>query len=186
MTGDPLFKVKCAIDGDLFSGPCNAKGEPLNIVTPMIDSSVWDARDALQKSEGIEPRVLEISIRCALICAAWDGKPVLRASDLEPAWELARYQTRVRALLRPNEGRNFEAIAAIKILNWLKANRDGEKWFPQNTVTRATHVKEYGPSIVQRAISGLVFCGDIEEAQVKPKSGGPTKRLIRLPVESEP
>ncbi|MGB9513279.1 MAG: hypothetical protein WBU20_16470, partial [Candidatus Acidiferrum sp.] len=83
---DPIFEIR-----DSF-GP-NGSGTP-KLVTPMIHSSVWDAKDKIQ-DEGINPGILEIAIRCALICAAWDHKDMLVGSSLDPFWELARYQERV-------------------------------------------------------------------------------------------
>jgi hypothetical protein len=183
MSGPPLFEIKNVLGKDLFTEPGTGKETDLKIVAPEIHSEVWDARDELRKSEGIEPRILEICIRVALICAAWDRKTVLRAVDLGPAWELARYQQRVRGLLQPNPGKNFEGIVAIKILNFLKEHSDGEKWIPWRTVCRSTHIFDYGPSTTDRAVNSMVFAGDLESAEVQGRKGGPRKRLVRLAVE---
>jgi hypothetical protein len=115
-----------------------------------------------------------------LICAAWDAKPVLRASDLEPAWELARYQQRVRRILQPNPGRNFEAMAAYKITAYLQQHADCGKWTPWRDVCRATHVAEFGPSVAERAMNSLCFNGEIEKTSIKPPKGGKEKVLVRL------
>ena len=150
------------------------------IIAPRIDRSVWEARDAIVKNEEIEPRVLELCLRVATVCAAWDGKPLLLDSDLGPAWELARYQKRVRDFLKPNEGRNFEAMAAFKILNYLKRNKTEDKFLNLRDVKRATHVMEFGPNVVDRVIRSLCLGGDIELQSIPPESGGKTKFLIRL------
>jgi hypothetical protein len=155
----------------------------VDVRAPKIDPSVWDARDEIQKSDKIESRVLELAIRVAMVCAAWDGKPMLRASDLGPAWELARYQQRVRQILQPNTGRNFEAMAAFKILDYLKRYADGEKYIPWRDVLRGTKVAEFGPSVAERAVSTMIFAGEIDEATVRPEKGGRAKRLVRLAVQ---
>jgi hypothetical protein len=147
---------------------------------PGIHRDVWAARDEIHQQEKIEPRLLELCIRTALICAAWDRKSELRAADLGPAWELARYQQRVRTVLQPNPGRNFEAMAAYKILTYTQQHADGEKWLPWRDVYRATKVMEFGPSVAERAMNALVFAGEIDRAEVKPPNGGKTKILLRL------
>jgi hypothetical protein len=177
MIGEPLFKTKRG--SGILDDVIDEHGELLTITTPAIHSDVWEARDAIQASEGIESRVLEICIRCALICAAWDRKVVLRAVDLGPCWELARYQTRVRALLQPNPGRNFDAIVAYKIKNFLKDQADGDKWITWRDVYRSTHIMEYGPTTCERAVSAMVFAGEIERITV----GRQKKAVLRLAVE---
>ena len=178
MEGKPLFDVRAA-QTTLGIVPQGPNAGPV-VLTPTIDSSVWDARDAIHKAEGIEPRVLEIALRTALICAAWDGRTELRASDLEPAWELARYQQSVRLILKPNPGKNFEAVAAHKVLSFLKSHSDGEKWVAMRDILRATHVTDYGPSTVDRAMASMVFSGTLEKVETKSKTGGRPKQFYKL------
>jgi hypothetical protein len=147
---------------------------------PGIHSDVWAARDAMYQEEKIEPRLLELCIRTAIICAAWDERTELRATDLEPAWELARYQHRVRELLRPNPGLNFEARAAHKIQDYLRRHADGEKWLVWRDVCRATHLMDFGPSVAERARDCLSFSGEIEKMSIRPEKGGREKILVRL------
>jgi len=84
---------------------------------------------------------------------------------------------------RPNPGRNFEAMAAHKILTYLKQHADGEKWIAWRDVYRGTHVAEFGPSVAERAMSSLFFAREIDRTAVKPPKGGPEKTLIRLARE---
>jgi hypothetical protein len=149
-----------------FGGETDTAVEIPKRNTPNIHPEVWTARDEIHRREKIEPRLLELCIRTAMICAAWDEKDVLRASDLEPAWELARYQQRVRQILQPNPGRNFEAMAAHKIMAYLKEHRSGERWLAWRDVLRATHVMDLGPSVASRALDALAFAGEIEQASV--------------------
>jgi len=152
------------------------------VIAPEIDASVWDARDKIRSEEKIDPRVLEIAIRVALICAAWDEKPLLRASDLAPHWELARYQQRVREVLAPNPGRNFDAQAAFKILGYLKRHADGSKYISWRDILRGTHVSElFGPSVADRVIKSMVFNEEVDKMAIKPEKGGKEKLLYRLP-----
>jgi hypothetical protein len=182
MEGAPLFRLKARDDGTYV--PVNDEGDRVLIInTPEIDSSVWDARDAIQDSEGLEPRVLEIAIRCACICGAWDRKEILRASDMTPHWELARYMQRVRAVLRPNPGRSPEAVVADKIMSFLKRQADHAKWVSWRECYRVTRIIEYGPSIAERALNAMVYAGDIEKTDVKVKGGGRGRLVVRLAPE---
>jgi hypothetical protein len=178
MEGEPIFKLGSVPAGTLFD-PLTMQLAPL-MTAPRVDPSVWDARDEMRKNERIEGRILEMCIRTALICAAWDEQPVLRASDLGPAWELARYQQRVRAILRPNSGKNFEGIAGFKILDYLKEHSDGDKWLQLRDVYRATHIMDFGPSVAERAVNGLFFAREIDRMSIRPPKGGREKVLIRL------
>lgn len=183
MQGPPLFEL-CGKGETLFGGGTTVIEGP-KVSAPEIDKSVWEARDAIRKAEGIDSRILELAIRVAMVCAAWDKRDVLRASDLEPAWELARYQHRVRGMLQPNPGRNFEAMAAHKIMAYLKQHADGEKWLAWRDVLRATHVMEFGLSVANRALDALVFAGEIEEASIpRPDGKGRKKWVVRLSKES--
>ncbi|MFZ0979436.1 MAG: hypothetical protein WAN23_08540, partial [Candidatus Acidiferrales bacterium] len=158
---------------DLFNG------DPVpSYHIPFVRSDVWEARDEIRRAENIDNRILEIAIRSALVCAAIDGQRELTSADLAPAWELARYEQRVRALFKPNPGRNFEGVVAHKILGYLK--REPEKWFEWRTVKRATHVDDYGPSVCERALNALVFSSQIGIGKIPPPKGGKAKTMIRL------
>ena len=146
------------------------------------DRAIWEARDQIARSEKINPRLLEISLRCAAICAAIDGRDKLRAADLAPAWELARYQSRARLLLQPNGGKNFEAKIALKILAYLNRHANGERWMVLRQVLRDTHAYDVGPSVVERAVNAMRFGGAIEE-DYRIVGKGQKQRLIRVAGE---
>lgn len=183
MEGSPVVEVKRTSAQLPFGGERDFATQLPKLDTPAIHPDVWTARDQIHEEEKIEPRLLELCLRTALICAAWDGKSELRAADLEPAWELARYQQRVRVVLQPNPGRNFEAMAAHKIMAYLQRHADGEKWLEWRAVCRGTHIAEFGPSVADRAMNSLVFIGEIERVAMRPPKGGREKVLIRQAME---
>src|SRR5216684_3546493 len=135
-----------------------------------VNQDVWDARDDLKTKEKLTPRVLELALRCAAICAAIDGRE-LRAADLGPAWEMARYQNRVRMLLRPNAGKNLEGQVASKLLDYLDAHSLDEKFHKLRDVLTAAHAYDFGPALCERVINSLAFAGEIEKSEIKNARG---------------
>jgi DnaB helicase-like protein len=148
-----------------------------------VNREVWEARDEMAKREKLNPRLLELALRSAAICAAFDGRHELRARDLGPAWELARYQNRVRLLLRPNPGKNFEAQIAARIVNYLNRHASDGGWLVLREVLRATRASDYGPSVAERAMQAMTFSGSIEQSS-QAVGKGQKRRLVRLPVET--
>jgi hypothetical protein len=148
-----------------------------------VNHDVWEARDEMVKREKLNPRLLEIALRVAAVCAAFDGRNELRACDLGPAWELARYQARVRLLLKPNAGKNFEAQVAAKILNYLNRYAPDGGWLVLRKVLHATNANNYGPSVVNRALDAMAFSGSIERSE-QPAPKGQKRRLVRIVVEA--
>lgn len=144
-----------------------------------VDREIWAARDDLVAKEKLSPRLLEIALRAAGICAAFDGRESLLAKNLEPAWELARYQDRVRMLLQPNAGRNFEAKIALKILAYLNRHAPDGQWLVLRQVLRDTRAYDYAPSVAERAIDAMKFGVAIEERQTT-VGKGQKQRQIRL------
>jgi hypothetical protein len=129
-----------------------------------VHPEVWNERDQwLKDSPDITGRVAELSLRVASICAAWDGKNVLMVSDLKPAKQFALYQARLRKLLRPNPGENFEARAAHKFLAYLERHSPDGQWVSRRQMFKDTRAYELGPSVCHKALSIMAFNGDIEE-----------------------
>jgi hypothetical protein len=126
-----------------------------------IHPDVW-AQKAEWRAEDpeLEPRVAELALRVAVVCASFDGRKQLTARDLGPAREMARYQTRIRRMLKPNPGENFEGKIAYKILDYL--SRYGGKFVSKREMLRATHAYRYGPSVAERALSVLHANGDVD------------------------
>jgi Bifunctional DNA primase/polymerase, N-terminal/Primase C terminal 1 (PriCT-1) len=129
-----------------------------------VHPEVWEARDSWVKIlPGVTGRIAEIALRAAAICAAFDGKKILMASDLAPARAFAEYQARIRTLLRPNPGENFEARAAFKFLAYLQRHAPEGQWVSKRQMLKDTRAYELGPSVCDRALGILVYNGDLEE-----------------------
>lgn len=96
---------------------------------------------------------------------------VLRPDRLAPHIEFALYQTRIRTILKPNPGENFEGQVAHKFLDYL-GHHPG--FITRRELFRATHAYDKGPSIADRALNILVVNGDV----VQTKSGRQT--FLRL------
>ncbi len=144
-----------------------------------VDREVWEARDHIAKTEKLNPRLLEIALRTAAICAAVDGRTRLQAADLDPAWELARYQSRVRMLLQPNPGKNFEARFALKLLAYLNRHAPDGQWVSCRKALKDVRAYDVGPSVVERAMNAMRFGGVIELME-SIGGKGQKQRLIRL------
>lgn len=138
---------------------CSYEPEP-TYITP----EVWQEKSLWRKE--ISSRVTEIAIRAAAICAAFDGRAALKATDLGPALEFARYQDRIRKILKPNEGENFEAKAALKILSRL--DRYEGHFVSKRQLLDEIGAYRFGPSIVKRTIEVLESNGDIEVTKQRP------------------
>ena len=140
-----------------------------------VHPEVWEARTNWVKTiPGITGRIAEISLRIAGICAAFDGKTILRESDLGPALAFAQNQARIRTLLRPNSGETFEGRIAFKFLAWLERYGPEGQWLSKRKMFKDCRAYDIGPTTSDRALSVLVFNGDIEEHRAGRKS------LVRL------
>lgn len=139
--------------------------EDFDPVPVSIDEDVWVEKTAwsLEDPE-LEPRIAEIAIRVAAVCASFDGRKRLCANDLGPARIFADYQKRIRRLLKPNAGENFEGRVDIKILDYLD-NLAG-KFVSMRTMLRNIHAYRYGPSVADRALGVLHTNGEIEITKV--------------------
>ena len=96
---------------------------------------------------------------------------------LRPARELARYETAIRKVLKPNPGENFEARLAHKFLNYLA--RHGGKYVSRRDMFRDTRAYDLGPSIAEKALSVLEANGDVVTTKVG------RQMLVRLVTDLE-
>jgi hypothetical protein len=157
-----------------FEGP----SEITRQVAVRIHPQVWEAKSAWESNDPqSNSRVFEIAVRTATICSSFDGKTLLNVDDLKPHFELAKYQHRIRAILKPNPGENFEGQLAHKFLNYLTRLKGG--YASCRDMYRQTHAYDKGPSTADRALDILIANGDVEETKVG------KKRLVRIALESE-
>jgi hypothetical protein len=175
--GNPAYVPPPVVDGK----------KRIELVAPAVTESVRMAMDAMAERESLNTRVLEIALRTALISAAFDRVEKLDAENmfqnyLEPAWELARYQERVRKLLQPNEGKTYDGQITHKLLSYLQAHASDHRWIVLRDMLRATHVNNFGSPAVERVIRSLEFSEDIEVAKQKApgQKSGPGRQLVRL------
>jgi len=142
-----------------------------------IDPSIWKLKRDWEREYDFNPRISEIAIRCATICASFNGQPLLLPEHTDPHLELLRYQTRIREILRPNPGENFEARLAHKFLSYLA--RQNGRFVTRRELLRNTHAYDLGPSTADRALAVLIANGDVETVTT-----GRIK-LLRLASENE-
>ena len=127
-----------------------------------VSPEVWAEKQAWK----LEPRVVEIALRVAAICASFDGRTLLRVEDLKPARALAEYEQRIRKTLKPNEGESLEAKIALKILSYLE-RADGN-FVAKRKLLHDTGAYRYGPSLAKRALDVMAGNGDIEMTTKRP------------------
>lgn len=154
-----------AFEFDYF--PFEVLPQRFEMETVFISPEVWALKSAWQKeNKNLSPRVVEIALRVATVCAACDGRTLLKAEDLAPAKELAEYGQRIRKMLKPNEGENLEAKAAIKILGYLDRYEGG--FVTKRKMLHDVGAVRFGPSIVKRALEVMNANGDIEVTSGRP------------------
>lgn len=108
-----------------------------NRTAVMLEPSVWEETKAWSteaKQKGIDlGRTIENALRAAIICASFDGKQILDASDLGPAKALVEYQMRIRPLLQPNTGKNLEGELTVRVRHfWMKRPLANGFWCPNS------------------------------------------------------
>jgi hypothetical protein len=147
---------------------------------PEINGDVWEQKDEWTKA-GNSSRIIEIALRVAAICAAFDGRKELKACDLEPALELARYQEDVRRVLKPDLSKNQNAKVYNKIMNYLQRYGDGGEWISLRELRRRTHIVEtFGPEMVVRVLNTMKATGVIDLQQRESQGAGRPAEEIRL------
>lgn len=131
-----------------------------------VDSSVWDERDRWVKECGVNGTVTEHVIRAAVICASFDGRPVLYGKDLGPAFAHAKYQTTMRKYLAPNPGETNDGKIENKLDKFLDDHAPNGEWVVERTMLNSTKVhNKYGSPAVERVLQGMVVSGKIERAK---------------------
>lgn len=130
-------------------------------VVVKVERAVFDEINRWKKEYDMG-RVAEIALRCAVIAASFDRRPKLTVDNLGPAFELAKYQMRLRKILQPNPGENPDAQMAFKIMTWLQDNAADGRWTGKRLLTRMISAHRLGPGVFDRAVTSLVKNGELE------------------------
>ena len=154
----------CPQPYQFFWRPFEGDSEQINPVPADVSPDVWEVRDQWLM-DGMNKRVAENALRVAYICACVDGRPSLRACELDPALAFARYQTRVRRLLAPNPGENPDARCAIAIRNWLTEHAAAGRSIRRRDLDRGISSFRYGPGVFNRCLNNLQFNKEIDISQ---------------------
>jgi hypothetical protein len=131
-----------------------------------VQPSVFKERDHWIKELGITPRVAELCLRTATICASFDRQRTLKSDMLGPALELAKYQMRVRALLQPNPGENPDARMSFAVRNWLAIHAKDGQWIGRRLLFKQVSGHRLGPGVFDRALRAMEFNGELESTKV--------------------
>lgn len=169
-------------DGFRFSYyPFNAEAREHNLSTVGVHPDVWVEKDVwLAEDQDMNPRVVELALRAATVCASFDGRTLLTAHDLAPARAMVGYQQKIRDYLKPNEGENPEAKFAIKLMKRL--TQLGGKYETKRKLFHDCGAERYGLTIADRALAALHVNGDVE---VTSKKTPPVKVRLLLDEERE-
>jgi len=97
-----------------------------------------------------------------------------QASDLAPAFALAKYHMKVRQFLAPNPGENPDARCAHKILTWLIEHVPNGRWVSLRDLMKAIHYERFGPGVFYRALQNSQMCDELELDQ--------KRKTVRLTV----
>jgi hypothetical protein len=130
-------------------------------------------------------RIVEIAMRVATICASFDRRPILYGKDLGPALELARYQARIRHLLKPNPGKTFEGQLYHKFFEFLTMHTSDGSWIPRRELFHRTCSYEIGLPVANKTLDAMIANDDVEGLDQRPPRGGPTKRFVRIGRKSK-
>jgi hypothetical protein len=146
-------------------------------ISVTIDQSVYQQTDQWLKEEPELKRSVQNAVRVAVICAAFDKRPVLYGTDLGPALATARYQTAVRKLLQPNEGENPQGILTHQFLSHLERMAPDGRTVGEREMLNSTNAYRFGPGIAEQVLRALEFNGDIERIKIG------RKRFLRKPLD---
>jgi hypothetical protein len=144
--------------------------EPFNEPVPVeVDPEVWAEKNKWSKAYGFDPRVSEIAIRVAVICASFDGRRTLEVDALAPAFAFAKYQHDIRFLLRANEGETVEGKVQDALLTHLRKLGPKGEHVNLNYLCDRANVAKYGMVVVNRVIASLEFSHVVVTSKNKPR-----------------
>lgn len=127
-----------------------------------IDDDVWVEKSRWIKELGINERVVENTIRVAAICAAFDNRGTLRAADLGPHLEFARYQEKMRAAHKANPGRTDSGKLWHDTEAYIDIHSPNGEWIEERVMLKAIHAWDYGLGIAEQNLVLAERAGLIE------------------------
>ena len=165
--------------------PFEGKPERTNPIAVKIDKEVFEMVDAIRKANKLIGREAEHAVRAAHICASFDGRPVLRAKDCESMVKAyAEEQLRIRDILKPNEGKNPEAIICNAIIDWLNRWAADGRWVRESKLRHGLQrlIKEYNRRTFNNAISSMRK-GEIDREKLPDPESGVKVDCVRLRMQ---
>lgn len=126
-------------------------------------------------------RILEVALRVYGICAAFDGKQVLTAADIEkPIKAFVRYQKDIRERLQPNPGLGPDGQLTAAFLSYLRRHAPKGERCEIREMLRATNSYKHGSILCDRVINAMERNGEISTFYNTPAGGGRRKGWIWL------
>jgi hypothetical protein len=153
----------------IISGPVPFPREPCAV---QIDPAVYALRTQWVREYGMNPRVLEIIIRCAIVCCAFDQIPVLHAPYFAQFLGQVQYQEKVRNLFQPGSGITNSGVLSEAFLAYLDNKAPaGEQegvgpWISQRDMFNTTNAYRIGPQTAVSVVEALVACGELQKQKV--------------------
>jgi hypothetical protein len=182
--GGPALQIHRTGDDDLDAeemfAPVGNRPIPVRLDKSVFaETNRWRREDAILKNPDCN-RVVEIALRVATICASFDRRPILYGKDLGPAFELARYQARVRGVLKPNPGRTYEGQLYHKFFECLTTHTSDGSWMARKDLFHRTRAYEVGLPVATKTLDAMIANDDVEGLNQTPPHGGRVKKLVRI------
>lgn len=133
---------------------------------------IW-ARQFRKDNPDVNPRVMEIAIRVALICAAFDGQRLVTNQSMQAQEPLIFEQTHLRKYLLPNPGETPEGRIHHRLQNYLE--QQNGTWISARDLYRNTHIARISLSGADRVTNVMLYNGDWEESKIG------KVRMLRIP-----
>jgi hypothetical protein len=164
-----------------------AKSAQTSIALPIdpcrveIDPSVWEVVNQWRRSDPTLSRIVEITVRCAVIIASFDRRAILYGRDVEKMRPFLEYQKKARYLITPNPGLNANAQMCNAIRNWLNTHAPKGEWVTQRSLKKGIHsqLDSLGAQTYVVALKSLAIMDSVETTR-KVNPGARPSDLVRL------
>lgn len=159
----------------------------LNPCAVSVDPAVWELMEEWKRADSTLGRSAEVTLRCAVIIAAFDGRTRLFAKDVEAMRPFLNYQVECRKVILPNAGTTLDAKMCNAIMNYLRRKALSGEWVTGRSLRRGLqrHIDNLGPFIFLNAIKNLQQVRAIEKSTHK-NEGARDSEVFRLLKTSDP